>query len=245
LEDFIFGTRAVMEAIAAGKDIERVLLQKKSDSIGAQELFSLLRHKNIDYQFVPVEKLNRVTNKNHQGVIAFISLVAYTPMEEIISSAYEAGRDPFVLVLDHITDVRNFGAIARTAECAGIDGIIIPESGSVRITADAVKTSSGALMKIPVARVSSMREAVKYLSASGLTIVSATEKTETDLYQAAFSGPMAVVMGAEDTGVSNSLLDLSNKKVRIPMLGEIGSLNVSVAAGVVIYEILRQRMAVK
>ncbi len=245
MEDFIFGTRAVMEAIAAGKDIERVLLQKKSDSIGAQELFSLLRHKNIDYQFVPVEKLNRVTNKNHQGVIAFISLVAYTPMEEIISSAYEAGRDPFVLVLDHITDVRNFGAIARTAECAGIDGIIIPESGSVRITADAVKTSSGALMKIPVARVSSMREAVKYLSASGLTIVSATEKTETDLYQAAFSGPMAVVMGAEDTGVSNSLLDLSNKKVRIPMLGEIGSLNVSVAAGVVIYEILRQRMAVK
>jgi len=245
LEDFIFGTRAVMEAITSGKDIERVLLQKKSESLGAQELFSLLRHKGIDYQFVPVEKLNRITHKNHQGVVAFISLVAYTPMEEIVSRAYESGRDPFVLVLDHLTDVRNFGAIARTAECAGIDGIIIPETGSVRITADAVKTSSGALMKIPVARAASLRDAVKYLSNAGLSIVSATEKTESDLYKTELNGPIAIVMGAEDLGVSNSILDLSNKKIKIPMLGEIGSLNVSVAAGVVIYEVLRQRMLAK
>jgi len=244
LEDFIFGTRAVMEAISAGKDIERVLLQKKTDSIGAQELFSLLRHKNIEYQFVPVEKLNRVTTKNHQGVIAYLSLVAYTPMEEIVSRAYESGRDPFVLVLDSLTDVRNFGAIARTAECAGVDGIVIPEKESVRITADAVKTSAGALMKIPVARVSSLREAVKYLSMAGLTIVSATEKTDTDLYDAGLTGPIAVIMGAEDIGVSSSLLDLSNKKLKIPMFGEIRSLNVSVAAGVIIYEVIRQRALV-
>jgi len=241
LEDFIFGTRAVMEAIAAGKDIERVLLQKKTDSSASQELFSLLRQKDIEYQFVPVEKLNRLTRKNHQGVVAFISLVSYTPLEEIVSRAYESGKDPFVLILDHISDVRNFGAIARTCECAGIDGIIIPEKGSVRITGDAVKTSAGALMKIPVARVNSLRDTVNYLLSAGLSIVSATEKTETDLYTADLSGPLALIMGSEDVGVSSSLLELSNNRVKIPLLGEIGSLNVSVAAGVIIYEVLRQR----
>jgi 23S rRNA (guanosine2251-2'-O)-methyltransferase len=243
LEEFIFGTRAVMEAIAAGKDIERVLLRKRAESEGAQELFSLLRLKNIEFQFVPVEKLNRVTRKNHQGVIAYLSLVGYTQLEEIVSRAYESGKDPFVLILDHISDVRNFGAIARTAECAGLDGIVIPEKGSVRITADAVKTSAGALMKIPVARVNSLREAINYLSMSGLAIVSATEKSDTDLYAAGLTGPIAVIMGSEDMGVSSSLLELSDKRIRIPMLGEIGSLNVSVAAGVVIYEIIRQRVS--
>lgn len=243
MEDFIFGTRAVMEAISAGKDIERVLLQKKTDSAGAQELFSLLRQKNIDYQFVPVEKLNRVTRKNHQGVIAYLSLLSYTPLEEIVSLAYESGKDPFILILDHLTDVRNFGAIARTAECAGIDGIVIPETGSVRISSDAVKTSAGALMKIPVSRVNSLREAVGYLKNAGLSIISATEKSATDLYSSDLTGPVAIVMGAEDIGISASILDLSNKRVKIPMLGEIGSLNVSVAAGVVLYEVIRQRTA--
>ncbi len=241
VEDFIFGTRAVMEAISAGKDIERVLLQKKAESASAQELFFLLRQKDIEIQFVPVEKLNRVTRKNHQGVIAYISQISYTPLEEIVSRAYESGKDPFVLVLDHISDVRNFGAIARTCECAGIDGIVIPEKGSVRVTSDAIKTSAGALMTLPVARVNSLRETINYLSLAGLTIVSATEKSDTDIYQADLGGPMAVIMGSEEVGVSSSLLELSNKRVKIPLLGEIGSLNVSVAAGVVIYEILRQR----
>ena len=243
MEEFIFGTRAVIEAISAGKNIERVLLQKKTVSAGSQELFSLLRQNNIAFQFVPVEKLNRVTRKNHQGVIAFISLVSYTPLEEIVSRAYESGKDPFILILDHISDVRNFGAIARTAECAGIDGIIIPEKGSVRITADAIKTSAGALMKIPVAQVISLREAINYLCMSGLTIVSATEKSDTYLYDAGLTGPIALIMGSEDIGITASLLELSNKRVKIPMQGEIGSLNVSVAAGVVIYEIIRQRLA--
>jgi 23S rRNA (guanosine2251-2'-O)-methyltransferase len=241
MEDFIFGTRAVLEAISAGKDIERVLLQKKSESAGAQELFSVLRQKNIEFQFVPVEKLNRVTRKNHQGVIAYLSQVSYTPLEEMVSRAYESGKDPFILVLDHISDVRNFGAIARTAECAGVDGIVIPEKGSVRVTADAVKTSAGALMKIPVARVGSLRVTINYLAMSGLSIVSATEKSETGLYEAELGGPIALIMGSEEIGVSASLLELSNKRVKIPMLGEIGSLNVSVAAGVVIYEVIRQR----
>lgn len=231
-----------MEAISAGKDIERVLLQKKAESLGAQELFSLLRQKKIEFQFVPVEKLNRVTHKNHQGVIAYLSLVHYTPVEEIVSRAYESGKDPFILILDHITDVRNFGAIARTAECAGVDGIVIPESGSVRITADAVKTSAGALMKIPVARVNSLRETVNYLNMSGLTVIGATEKTETGIYEAALGGPLAIIMGSEDTGISPALLELCSVKIKIPMMGEIGSLNVSVAAGVIMYEIIRQRL---
>jgi len=232
-----------MEAISAGKDIERVLLQKKAESSGAQELFSVLRQKNIDFQFVPVEKLDRVTRKNHQGVIAYISQVSYTPLEEIVNRAYEAGKDPFILILDQITDVRNFGAIARTCECAGIDGIVIPERGSVRISADAVKTSAGALLKIPVSRVNSLRETIKYLSMAGLVIVSATEKTDTNLYNTDLTGPIALIMGSEDLGITSSLLELSNKRVKIPLLGEIGSLNVSVAAGVVIYEITRQRLS--
>jgi len=234
-----------MEAISAGKDIERVLLQKKSESSAAQELFSILRQKNIEFQFVPVEKLNRVTRKNHQGVIAYISQVSYTPIEEIVSRAFESGRDPFILILDHISDVRNFGAIARTCECAGIDGIVIPEKGSVRITADAVKTSAGALMKIPVARVNSLRETLNYLTLSGLMILSATEKSGTDLYKTELTGPVALVMGSEDVGISQSLLELSNKRVKIPLMGEIGSLNVSVAAGVIMYEIIRQRLSGK
>jgi 23S rRNA (guanosine2251-2'-O)-methyltransferase len=234
-----------MEAISAGKDIERVLLQKKTESSGSQELFSLLRQKNIDFQFVPVEKLNRVTRKNHQGVIAYLSLVHYTALEEIVSRGFESGKDPFILVLDHLTDVRNFGALARTAECAGIDGIVIPETGSVRITADAVKTSAGALMKIPVARVNSLRDAVNYLKMSGLSIISATEKSGTDLFFAELTGPAAIVMGAEDIGISESILALSNTRVKIPLMGEIGSLNVSVAAGIVLYEVIRQRQLQK
>jgi len=232
-----------MEAISAGKDIERVLLQKRGDSAASQELFSLLRQKKIEFQFVPVEKLDRVTRKNHQGVIAYISQVSYTPLDEIVNRAYESGKDPFIVILDQITDVRNFGAIARTCECAGVDGIVIPDKGSVRISADAVKTSAGALMKIPVARVSSLRETIKYLSLSGLSVVAATEKTENELYGSDLTGPMALIMGSEDLGISASLLDMSSKRVKIPMLGEISSLNVSVAAGVIIYEITRQRLA--
>ena len=242
MENFIFGIRPVMEAISTGKEIDRVLLQKKVESSVYKELFLLLRQKKIEFQFAPVEKLNRITRKNHQGVIAYMSIVSYTPLEEMVSRAYESGKDPFILILDHITDVRNFGAIARTAECAGIDGIVIPENGSVRITADAVKTSAGALLKIPVARVNSLRETLNYLSMAGVTMVAATEKTEGSLYENTLTGPVALIVGSEDSGVAPSLLELCQKKIKIPMLGEIGSLNVSVAAGVIVYEIIRQRL---
>jgi 23S rRNA (guanosine2251-2'-O)-methyltransferase len=242
LDDFIFGIRAVMEAIAAGKDIDKVLLQTKTDSEIHNELFQLLRDKGINFQFVPVEKLNRITRKNHQGVVAFISQIAYTPLDEIIASSYETGKDPFILVLDHLSDVRNFGAIARTAECAGMNGIVIPDKGSVSISPDAVKTSAGALITLPVARVGSLRESVRFLKEAGLTVVAATENSDTILFDVDLSGPIAIILGAEDKGVSPGLLELADYSVKIPLYGKIESLNVSVAASVIIYETIRQRL---
>ena len=231
-----------MEAIAAEKDIDKVLLQTKTDSQTHNELFQLLREKEIAFQFVPIEKLNRITRKNHQGVVAFITQVAYTPLEEIIAGSYESGRDPFILVLDHISDVRNFGAIARTAECAGMNGIVIPDKGGVSISSDAVKTSSGALMSLPVARVKSLRESVRFIKEAGLTVVAASEKSETILFDADLSGPIAIILGAEDKGVSPGLLELADYSIKIPLYGRIESLNVSVAASILIYETIRQRL---
>lgn len=231
-----------MEAMAADKSIDRVLLQTKTDSQTHNELFQLLREKEIAFQFVPIEKLNRITRKNHQGVVAFITQVAYTPLEEIIAGSYESGRDPFILVLDHLSDVRNFGAIARTAECAGMNGIVIPDKGSVSISSDAVKTSSGALMTLPVARVKSLRESVRFIKDAGLTVVAASEKSETIIFDADLSGPIAIILGAEDKGVSPGLLELADHSIKIPLYGRIASLNVSVAASILIYETIRQRL---
>lgn len=242
MDDFIFGIRAVMEAIAAEKEIDRVLLQTKTESEIHNELFQLLREKGITFQFVPVEKLNRITRKNHQGVVAFISQISYTPLDEIIAGSYETGRDPFILVLDHLSDVRNFGAIARTAECAGMNGIVIPDKGSVSISSDSIKTSAGALITLPVARVGSLRESVRFLKEAGLTVVAATEKSETLLFDVDLSGPIAIILGAEDKGVSSGLLELADYSLKIPIYGEIDSLNVSVAASIIIYETIRQRL---
>lgn len=231
-----------MEAIAAEKDIDKVLLQTKTGGQVPNELFQLLREKEIAIQFVPIEKLNRITRKNHQGVIAFISQISYTPLDEIIAGSYESGRDPFILVLDHLSDVRNFGAIARTAECAGMNGIVIPDKGGVSISSDAVKTSAGALISLPVARVSSLRESVRFLKEAGLTVVAASEKSETILFDADLGGPIAIILGAEDKGVSPGLLELADYSVKIPLYGRIASLNVSVAASIMIYETIRQRL---
>ena len=243
-QDFIFGFRAVIEAIRLGKEIDRVLLIKKPESQITNELFPLIREHLIPFQFVPVEKLNRITRKNHQGVIAFISHISYYPVDEIVIKCFDQGRDPFLLILDGITDVGNFGAIARSAECMGVDGIIIPGKGSVRITADAVKSSAGALLRIPVARVSSLRDTIEYLINSGIKIVAGTEKVNKHAASVQLTGPLAIITGSEDTGISSSLLKLAHEKISIPMQGEITSLNVSVATAILIYEAVRQRMSV-
>lgn len=239
--DYIFGIRAVLEAIDGGKTIEKVFIKKGLIGDLSKELFDVLHSNKILYQLVPVEKLNRITHGNHQGVIALSSAVTYQRLEDIVMNCFESGKTPFILVLDGITDVRNFGAIARSAECSGVDAIVFPEKGSATPNSDSVKTSAGALLKVPICKVRDLDKSVKYLKDSGLKIVSASEKgakryTDTDL-----ATPLAIVMGAEDIGVSDKILALSDDKVFIPMFGTIQSLNVSVAAGILLFESVRQK----
>lgn len=239
--DYIFGLRAVIEAIKAGKDIDKVLIKKDISGDLVAELFQVIKEYGVVSQRVPVERINRITQKNHQGVVASLSPVAYHNLDDLIPSLFEAGKLPFVVALDGITDVRNFGAIARTCECSGVDAIIIPEKNSVSVNADAVKTSAGALLHIPVVRVKNLNKAIKQLKESGLMIVGATEKGSKNYTTFDYTVPTAIVMGAEDTGISNENLRECDYLAAIPMFGQINSLNVSVAAGILIYEVVRQR----
>lgn len=240
-EQMVFGIRAVQEAIAAGKEIEKVFVKKGLQGDLFRGFLEVVRQHNIPYQFVPIEKLNRLSRKNHQGVIAMISPVVYQDIEQLVPMLYDEGKEPFILVLDHVTDVRNFGAIARTAECAGVHAIVIPEKGGAPINADALKTSAGALHSIPVCRVQSLKAIVEFLKNSGLKVVAATEKGAVNYNEANYQGPLTLVMGAEDTGISSDLLALSDVRSKIPILGDIESLNVSVAAGILMYEIIKSR----
>ena len=242
--NLIFGMHPLLEALEAGREIDKILLKRGLRSEEVSRITALARERTIPLQIVPEERLTRLTRKQHQGVIAFISEIEYTPLETLIPMLYEAGRSPFVLLLDGLTDVRNFGAIARTAECAGVDALIIPERGSVTVTADAIKTSAGALHRLPVCRVSSIMSAVSLLQASGLKIVAASEKARDVYTETELRLPLGLVLGAEDEGVSEAVLRRADHIVRIPQVGAIGSLNVSVAAGILIYEIVRQGAAV-
>jgi 23S rRNA (guanosine2251-2'-O)-methyltransferase len=241
-KDFIFGIRAVIEAIKADKLIDKLVIRRGLTGELSHELMNVIKEYQIPYQLVPNERISRITQKNHQGVIAFISPIEFQNIEQIIPSLFEAGKTPFVVILDKVTDVRNFGAITRTAECAGVDAIIIPEKGSARISGDAVKTSAGALHKIPVCRVQNLLSTLKFLKSSGLQIVAATEKAEEFYYQTDFTVPTAILLGSEDQGVELEYLRISDKLVKIPILGEIDSLNVSVAAGILLYENVKQRI---
>lgn len=237
----VFGIRAVLEAIQSGKNIEKVLMKTGLQGSLYQELFKAIQKSDIPVQRVPAERINHYSTGNHQGVVALISPVEYQVLEEVVQKVQEAGQTPLVLVLDGITDVRNFGAIARTAECAGVDAIVIPEKGSAPINGDAIKTSAGALYRVPVCRASKLWYSMKFLKESGFTVVGATEKGPLDYREAAYSGPLAIVMGAEDKGINPQILKMCDALVSIPLKGEIGSLNVSVAAGILIFEALRNR----
>lgn len=239
--EMIFGARAVIEAIQAGKEIDKVLIKKDIQSDLSKELLAALKDTFIPVQRVPVERINRITKKNHQGVIAFISPITYQRTEDIVPFLFEQGKNPLLIMLDGLTDVRNFGAIARTCECAGVDAIIIPNKNSVSVNADAIKTSAGALHTLPVCREANLRNTIKFLKDSGFKIIAATEKGDYDYTKADYEGPTCIIMGAEDTGVSYDNLALCDEWVKIPMLGTIESLNVSVAAGVLIYETIKQR----
>ncbi|EOZ93272.1 23S rRNA (guanosine-2'-O-) -methyltransferase rlmB [Indibacter alkaliphilus LW1] len=240
-KDFIFGTRAVMEAIHAQKELDKILVDKEVNNELIKELLKLAKEERIPVVRVPEGKLNRITRKNHQGVIAHMSSIQYASLDNVIEECFSKGIAPMILVLDRITDVRNFGAIARTADCAGVHAIVIPEKGSAQINSDAVKTSAGALNHLPVCRVKNLYYTLKDLKKMGLNVISVTEKTERLMYDADFTLPTALIMGSEEDGISQELMGLSDEFVKIPLAGNIESLNVSVSAAVVIYEGIRQR----
>ena len=240
--DYIFGIRAVSEAIEAGRDIDKILVKKDLQGELSGPLLQLARENKVLVRRVPGQTIDRITRKNHQGVLAVLSAVTYHRLDHLVPELYEEGRLPFIIVLDGITDVRNFGAIARTAECVGADAIVIPEHGSVSVGGDAVKTSAGALLHLPVCRERSAALAVKFLKENGYKVVAVSEKSAVNYTEIDYTGPVALVMGAEDTGISPEVMKLTDCSAAIPMFGKIGSLNVSVAAGVMMYEVVRQRL---
>ena len=241
--DFIFGVRPVMEAIEAGKTIDKIFLQNGLLGPTIAELKNLLKKHNIRANYVPIEKLNRFTRKNHQGEVAFISDVPFYNITNVLPQIFEDGRTPFILILDRLTDVRNFGAICRTAECVGIDAIIIPEKGAAPINSDAIKTSAGAIYNVKICKEKNLAHTLDFLQQSGLKVYSATEKAEKLVYDVELNIPVAIVMGNEETGISKEVLHRCDEKIKLPIEGKTQSLNVSVACGALLYEAVRQKLA--
>lgn len=237
----IYGIRAVIEAIRSDESIDKIFIQKGLQGSLVRELEELLKSNQINHSYVPVEKLNRLNSRNHQGVIAQISPVRFTDLEDMVAASLAKNKKAAFLLLDQVTDVRNFGAIIRTAECAGVDGLIVQNRGSAPVNADTVKTSAGAVFHLPIAKVTHIKDAIYYLQGSGIQVVAATEKTRQSLYEVDLSIPTAIIMGSEESGISPSVLKLADQKAKIPLMGATDSLNVSVACGVVLYELLRQR----
>ncbi len=241
--NIIFGIRPIIEAVKAGKEIDKVLIRKDLSGDLISELTTELRKNDIQIQYVPIERIDKISKGNNtQGVIAYISPVSYYEAEDILIEVKEDGKVPFFIILDSITDVRNFGAIARTAECLGVNAIIIPQHNSVRITEDAIKTSAGALFNIPVCRENNLTDCIMMLQQSGVKVVAATEKAAKSMTEINYNSPLAIVLGSEDLGISKSILKRADELVKIPMTGKTQSLNVSVSAGIFIYEVMRQRI---
>jgi len=242
-DEMVFGIQSVIETLRSDQQIDKLYMEK---GLSHPEIQNLAFQNRVTIQRVPVEKLDRMTRKNHQGVICLVAQVQYVKLSNVVADVYERGETPFFLILDRITDVRNFGAIARTAECTGVQCMVIPGRGAAAINSDAMKTSSGALNHISVCREPDLTETVKYLQESGITVVACTEKSSRDLYErnTDLTGPIAIIMGSEEDGISPELLRMADNHVKIPLLGVVGSLNVSVATGVVLYEAVRQRSLV-
>ncbi len=242
MENYLFGIRPLEEFLESGKRPEKVYLQKGLRGNNFQRLFSLIRKEGIPFQYVPAERLEKYTGKNHQGVVAIVPVIEYQLLETVLPSVYDSGETPLLVILDGVTDVRNMGAIARTAECAGAHALILPEKGGAAVNADAIKASAGALSRLPVCRSSRLIETIVFLKECGISVVVFDDNGEDSLYQTSLNSPLAVVMGAEDRGVSRQISRLADHTAFIPMKGDIASLNVSVATGVVLFEAQRQRM---
>ena len=241
--DLVCGVQPVKEALLSDAHVEKLLIRRDAGGPGISQIKQLARDREVPWQPVPAEKLDKLTRVEHQGVIAFISQVEMQDLDEVIQQAFDKGEDPLILALDGVTDVRNIGAIARSAECFGAHGLMVPKQGSARLGEDAVKSSAGALLRKPVCRVLDLNEGLARARAHGLRVVACTEKAEKTLDESDLTGPLVLVMGAEDVGISAPILQLADELVRIPMAGSIGSLNVSVAAGIALSEVLKQRSA--
>ena len=240
-ENQIFGIRAIIEAIQAGKELDKVFLHKDAQGDLMRDLLKVLKSNKVNFTYVPIEKLNRLTDKNHQGAVASIAPVSFHDLETLISTVFESGKTPLFLILDQISDARNFGAIIRTAECTGVNGIIIGKQGAAPVNGDTVKTSAGAVFNVPICKVEHIKDAIFYLQGSGIKTIAATEKTEDAIYDLSLTEPLAIIMGSEDRGVNPSVLKIVDEKAKLPMFGTIASLNVSVACGAFLYEVVRQR----
>jgi len=241
-ENTIYGFRPILEAIECEKTIDKVLIQKGIQGDLFKDLFIKVRHHKIPFQYVPAEKLNKITRGNHQGVIAFLSAIEYQSVYDIVPSIFETGRDPFIIILDKVTDVRNIGAIARSAECAGVDAIVLPLKGGAQLNEDAIKSSCGALFKVPVCRHSNLVEVIKFLQNSGIEVIGVYERAEKNYFLKDFTKPVCIIMGNEYEGIAWDYLRECNDSVKIPMQGTIESLNVSVATGIVMFEVVKQRI---
>ena len=239
--NLIFGIRAILEAINSGTTIDKIFLQKGLKGDLFVELEQLIKKEQINSVYVPVEKLNRLTKKNHQGAVAQIAPISFHQIEDLVLRVTESGKTPLFLLLDQLSDVRNFGAIIRTAECTGVSGIIIQKKGGAPVNGDTIKTSAGAIFKVPICKVDHIKDAVFYLQASGIKVIAATEKTDRILYDVSFKKPCAIIMGSEGRGINPSVLNVVDDKAKLPILGKIESLNVSVACGAFLYEVVRQR----
>ena len=244
-ENQIFGIRAIIEAVNAGKEIDKVFIQSDTQSDLMQELIKVMKKNSINFSYVPVEKLNRLTPNNHQGAVATIAPISFVKLETLIdnvlSRSVGSGKMPLFLILDKLSDARNFGAIIRTAECTGVDGIIVQKTGSAPVNGDTVKTSAGAVFNVPICKVDHIKDAIFYLQGSGIKTVAATEKTDQNIYDISLNEPVAIIMGSEDRGINPSVLKIVDEKAKLAMFGTIGSLNVSVACGAFLYETVRQR----
>ena len=240
-DEMIYGLHPVMEAIQSGTEIDKVFVRAGLKGELARSMTQLMKEYRIPFQYVPLEKLNKLTTRNHQGVVAFVSRISYTQPEDLVPFIFDSGRMPLLLILDGITDVRNMGAAARTAECAGADGLFLPAYGSAQINEDAIRASAGALLRLPVCRVPALPALISYLKESGIGVLGATEKAGKPYYNVDMRTPLALVMGSEEKGISQEVLRQCDQLVKIPMMGDIASLNVSVAAGVILFEAARQR----
>lgn len=240
-EHQIFGIRAIIEAIQAGKEVDKVFLQKDAQGELMKDLMKVMKRNNVNFSYVPVEKLNRLTPSNHQGAVATIAPISFQNLETLVEEVLESGKTPLFLILDQISDARNFGAIIRTAECTGVSGIIVQKAGAAPVNGDTVKTSAGAVFNVPICRVEHIKDAIFFLQGSGIKTVAATEKTDSNIYDLSLNEPLAIIMGSEDRGINPSVLKIVDEKAKLPMFGTIGSLNVSVACGAFLYETVRQR----